>query len=161
MEARVRVTESGTLHHVGIVVHDVEKSAAALEASGIGPWGVWTVEPETTMVRGREVPFSFRIAFAAVGGSNFELIAPHEGESIFVDFLKTNGEGLHHTSIAYPSREALHEAKAELARQGREMVQSADMGELGEFCFFQMPEIGSLLELLYVSELPPPEKTIG
>jgi hypothetical protein len=67
MEAGLRVTESGTLHHVGIVVHDVEKSAAALNASGIGPWGVWTVEPETTIVRGREVPSSFRIAFAAVG----------------------------------------------------------------------------------------------
>lgn len=157
----MRITESGTLHHVGIVVHDVEKSAAALEASGIGPWGIWTVEPETTMVRGRDVPFSFRIAFAAVGGSNFELIAPHTGESIYVDHLKTNGEGLHHTCIAYASREALQESKAELVRQGREMVQSADMGELGEFCYFEMPEIGSLLELLFVTELPPPEATIG
>jgi hypothetical protein len=55
----------------------------------------------------------------------------------------------------------LHKAKAELARQGHELVQSADMGELGEFCNFQMPDIGSLLELLYVTELPPPEKTIG
>ena len=157
----MRITESGTLHHVGIVVHDVEKSAAALEAAGIGPWGVWTVEPETTTVRGREVPFSFRIAFAAVGGSNFELIARHEGENIFGDYLKANGEGLHHTCIAYSSREALKEAKEELARQGRELILSADMGELGEFCHFQMPEIGSLLELLYVTELPPPEKTIG
>ena len=89
------------------------------------------------------------------------MLAPHEGESIFVDYLKTNGEGLHHTCVAYASREALREAKAELARQGREMVQSADMGELGEFCYFQMPEIGALLELLYVTGLPPPEKTIG
>jgi methylmalonyl-CoA/ethylmalonyl-CoA epimerase len=157
----MRVTEGGTIHHVGIVVHDVEKSAAALEASGIGPWGVWTVEPESTIVRGQDVPFSFRIAFAAVGGSNFELIAPHEGESIYVDHLKTHGEGMHHTCVAYASREALHEAKAELTRQGRELVQSADMGELGEFCYFQVPELGSLLELLYVTELPPPELTIG
>ena len=157
----MRVTESGTIHHVGIVVHDVEKSAAALEASGIGPWGVWTVEPESTIVRGEDVPFSFRIAFAAVGASNFELIAPHEGESIYVDFLKTHGEGMHHTCVAYATREALHAAKAELSRQGRELVQSADMGELGEFCYFEMPELGSLLELLYVTELPPPEKTIG
>ena len=52
-------------------------------------------------------------------------------------------------------------AKAELSRQGRELVQSADMGDLGEFCYFQMPEMGSLLELLYVTELPPPESTIA
>jgi hypothetical protein len=35
------------------------------------------------------------------------------------------------------------------------------MGELGEFCYLQMPELGSLLELLYVTELPPPEVTVG
>ncbi len=158
----MKITDSGTtLHHTCFVVRDVEKTAASLAESGIGPWGVWTIEPETTIVRGQAVPFSFRIAFAAVGGSNFELIAPHQGESIYVDHLKANGEGLHHTCVAYASREALHRAKAELARQGRELVQSADMGELGEFCYFQMPEIGSLLELLYVTELPPPEKTIG
>jgi hypothetical protein len=157
----VQIIEGGTLHHVGIVVHDVEKSAAALAESGIGPWHVWSVAPETTIVRGEHVPFSFRIAFAAVGGSNFELLAPDAGESIFVDFLKEHGEGMHHTSIAYATREALHVAKTELVRQGRELVQSADMGELGEFCFFEMEELGSVLELLFVTELPPPEMAIG
>lgn len=157
----MRITESATLHHTCYVVHDVEKTAAALAESGIGPWSVWTVEPVATTVRGRDVPFSFRVAFASVGGSNFELLAPHKGESIYVGHLATNGEGFHHTCIAYPSREAMQDAKAELVSQGREIVQSADMGELGEFCYFHIAEIGSLLELLYLTELPPPEKTIG
>jgi len=158
----MKITDSGaTLHHTCFVVRDVEKAAAALAESGIGPWGVWTIEPVATTVRGREVPFSFRIAFASVGGSNFELLAPLEGESIYVGHLDTNGEGFHHTCVAYPSGEAMRAAKAELVRQGREMVQSADMGELGEFCYFDIPEMGALLELLYVTELPPPEKTIG
>lgn len=157
----MRVTGSGTLHHVGIAVHDVEKSAAAMEASGIGPWAIWSIAPENTIVRGQAVPFTFAVAFAEVGGANLELIAPVEGDSIYVDFLAANGEGLHHTCIAYETREALHAARAELVRQGRELVQSAEMGELGEFCYFQMPEIGSLLELLYLTELPPPDKTVG
>jgi Glyoxalase/Bleomycin resistance protein/Dioxygenase superfamily len=161
LEARMKVIESGTLHHTSFVVHDVEEAAAALGESGIGPWGVWTIEPAATTVRGREVPFSFRIALASVGDSNFELLAPREGESIYVGHLESKGEGFHHTCIAYSSREAMREAKEELVRQGREIVQSADMGELGEFCYFEMPEMGALLELLYVTELPPPEKTIG
>ena len=45
--------------------------------------------------------------------------------------------------------------------QGRTMIQTADLGELGEFCYFHMPETDSVLELLYLSELPAPEKTIG
>jgi methylmalonyl-CoA/ethylmalonyl-CoA epimerase len=160
-EARVQIIEGGTIHHVGIVVHDVEKSAAALAESGIGPWHVWSVTPEASTVRGKDVPFSFRVAFAAVGDSNFELIAPDGGDSVFVGFLEEHGEGMHHTCIAYATREALNVAKTELARQGREMVQSADMGELGEFCFFEMPELGSIVELLYLTPLPPPEMTIG
>jgi methylmalonyl-CoA/ethylmalonyl-CoA epimerase len=157
----MRVTESGTIHHVGIVVNDVEKSAAALDAAGIGPWAIWTITPESAAMGGKDVRFTFQVGFAAVGDSNFELIAPVDGESIYVDFLKTQGEGMHHTCIAYSSREALRAAKTELSRQGREIVQSADMGELGEFCYFEMPELGSLLELLYVSELPPPDLTVG
>ena len=158
----MQITDSSTtLHHTSFLVRDVEKTAAALAASGIGPWGIWTIEPAATTVRGRDVPFSFRAAFATVGGSNLELVSPHGGESIFVDQLEANGEGFHHTCIAYRTREEMREAKAELVRQDREMVQSADLGELGEFCYFDFPEMGSLVELLYVTELPPPEKTIG
>src|SRR5262249_10769769 len=99
--------------------------------------------------------------WGAGGGSNLELVAPDRGESIYLGHLERNGEGFHHTCIAYPSREAMHEAKAELVGQGREIVQSADMGELGEFCYFHIAEIGLLLELLYVTDRRPPEKTIG
>jgi catechol 2,3-dioxygenase-like lactoylglutathione lyase family enzyme len=157
----VRVIESGTLHHTCFVVDDVEKTAAALaESLGIGPWGVWTIEPEATTVRGRAVPFSFRIALAPVGDSSYELLAPLAGESIYVEHLAANGEGFHHTCVAYPSRDAMQAAKAELLLQGRELVQGGEVGE-GEFCYFDLPETGALLELLYVPEMPPPEKTIG
>jgi len=156
------VVASGTLHHTCFVVNDVEKTAAALaESLGIGPWSVFTIEPAATTVRGRDVPFSFRVAIAPVGDSSYELLAPRTGESIYVEHLAAKGEGFHHTCIAYPSHEALREAKAELTRQGRELVQSGDFGEAGEFCYFDIAETGALLELLYLREQAPPEKTIG
>jgi catechol 2,3-dioxygenase-like lactoylglutathione lyase family enzyme len=156
------ITESGTLHHTCFVVHDVEKTAAALsESLGIGPWGVWTIEPPVTTVRGREVPFSFRVALAAVGDASYELLAPHTGDSIYVEHLAEKGEGFHHTCIAYATREAMQAARAELLSQGREIVQSGDLGEGGEFCYVEIPETGALLELLYLAGMPPPETTIG
>ena len=156
------VATSGTLHHTCFVVHDVEKTAAALaESLGIGPWSVFTIEPAATTVRGREVPFTFRIAIAPIGDSNYELLAPLTGDSIYVEHLEAHGEGFHHTCIAYSSHEALRDAKAELTRQGRELVQSGDFGEAGEFSYFEIAETGALLELLYLKEQAPPEKTIG
>jgi Glyoxalase/Bleomycin resistance protein/Dioxygenase superfamily len=156
------VASSGTLHHTAFVVHDVERSAAALaESLGIGPWNVFTVEPAATTVRGRDVPFTFRVAIAPIGDSNYELIAPHTGESIYIEHLAANGEGFHHTCFAYPTHEALREGKADLLRQGRELVQGGDLGEAGEFCYFDIPETGALLELLYLAEEAPPETTIG
>ena len=156
------VATSGTLHHTCFVVHDVEKTAAALaESLGIGPWAVFTIEPAATTVRGLDVPFTFRIAIAPIGDSNYELLAPLTGHSIYVEHLEANGEGFHHTCIAYSSHEALRAAKAELTSQERELVQSGDFGEAGEFCYFDIPETGALLELLYLKEMPPPEKTIG
>ena len=102
------VATSATLHHTGFVVHDVEASATALvEALGIRPWAVFTIEPPRTTVRGREVPFSFRIAIAAIGSSHYELLAPLEGASIYVEHLTAHGEGFHHTCFAYSTHDEL------------------------------------------------------
>jgi hypothetical protein len=156
------VADSGTLHHTCFVVHDLEKAAKALADSLGISWNVWTIEPESSTVRGRDVPFSFKVALAQVGGAAYELIEPHTGESVYVEHLASKGEGFHHTCIAYGTREAIQQAKDELSRQGREMIQSGSLGELGEFCYFDIPETGAVLELLFLSgELPPPEKTIG
>ena len=152
------ITESGTLHHTCFVVHDVDKTSAELASSlGLGPWAIFDVEPHGCTVRGQDVPFTFRVAITAVGGSHFELLAPLTGESLYVDHLATHGEGFHHTCIAYETAEALQAAKAELLAQGRDLVQCGLVGENGEFCYFEIAELGSILELLYLD--PPPEGT--
>lgn len=153
--------ESGTLHHTCYVVQDIEKMAKSLaESLAIRPWNFWTIEPAATTVYGKVVPFSFRLALAQVGGSSLELIAPDSGESIYVKHLETKGEGFHHNCIAYATLDEMHRAKEELDKQGRKMAQSGSLGELGEFCYFDIPEISAALELLYLKELPPPEKTL-
>jgi hypothetical protein len=132
------------------------------DAFGIGPWNVWTIEPAECRVRGRNSPFSFRVALAAVGGGTYELITPHSGRSVYDEHLERHGEGFHHTCLVYPSLETLREAKAELRRQGREVVQEATGGDVFEFAYFGFPEIGSLVEVLYLdgAKLPAPEVVI-
>ena len=112
-------------------------------------------------MHGRQEPVTFKVALAEIGDSSLELLQPLSGNSVYVEHLNTKGEGFHHTCIIYPTHDAMRVAMDELAGQGREMIQRGGLGELGEFCYFAIPEIDSVLELLYLAELPPPEATIG
>lgn len=154
------VGDTGSLHHTSWVVRDLEETAMKLARDLAIEWNVWTIEPEASTVHGEDVRFSFRVAIAQVGDCNLELVQPLEGRSVYVEHLEAHGEGFHHTCLFYPSRDSMRQARDDLAGQGRDMIQSADLGDLGEFCYFHLPEIDSILEVLYLSELPPPESTI-
>lgn len=152
------------LHHTCFLVRDLEGAAQRLaNALGIGPWNIWTITPTECRVRGVDSPFSFRVALATVGGGTYELLTPHIGRSVCDEHLEQFGEGFHHTCLVYPSLAAVREAKADLKRQGREMVQEASGGDVFEFAYFRFPEIGSLVEVLYLdpTKLPAPEAVIG
>jgi catechol 2,3-dioxygenase-like lactoylglutathione lyase family enzyme len=158
------IPTAATIHHTGFLVRDLEATARRLsDALGIGPWNVWTIAPTVCIVRGEPSPFAFRAALATVGGGTFELITPHTGRSVFDDYLETHGEGFHHTCLVYPTLDSVREAKAEVRRQGREIIQEASAGDIFDFGYVVFPEIASLVELLYldVSKLPPPEVVIG
>jgi catechol 2,3-dioxygenase-like lactoylglutathione lyase family enzyme len=155
---------AATLHHTGFLVRDLEATAQHLsDTMGIGPWNVWTIAPAHCIVRGESSPFTFRAALATVGGGTFELITPHTGRSIYEDYLATHGEGFHHTCLMYPTLDSVREAKAELQQQGREIIMEGSAGDVFDFSYVVFPEIGSLVELLYldVSKMPPPELVIG
>lgn len=151
------------LHHTCFVVRDLESAARALsESLGIGPWNIWTIEPERCTVRGIEQRFSFRVALAEIGGGTYELITPHTGESVYDEHLQEFGNGFHHTCMVYPSMQAVRDAKAALLADGRTMLQEGSGGDVFDFAYFEFPEIGSPIELLFLdaSKLPPPEATI-
>jgi catechol 2,3-dioxygenase-like lactoylglutathione lyase family enzyme len=152
------------LHHTCFVVRDLEGSARRLaDALGVGPWNLWTITPADCRVHGQVSPFSFRVALCTVGGGTFELVTPHGGRSVYDEQLVTHGDGFHHTCLVYPSLAAVRQAKAELLRQGRELVQEASGGDVFEFGYFRFPEIGSLVEVLFLdpAKLPAPEFVIG
>jgi catechol 2,3-dioxygenase-like lactoylglutathione lyase family enzyme len=152
------------LHHTCFLVRDLEGTAQRLsDALGIGPWNIWTITPPECRVHGVVSPFSFRVAFATVGGGTYELITPHTGRTVYDEHLEAHGEGFHHTCLVYPTIAAVREAKAELQRQGRVLIQEGNGGEMFEFGYFHFPEIGSLVEVLYLdpTALPAPEAVIG
>ena len=159
----MQVLNTAQLHHTAFVVHDIEKSAKNLAESMGLQWNVWTIEPASSTVHGQDMNFTFRVALAAIGDSNFEIIMPLTGHNIYVEHLNAHGEGFHHACVTYGTLKELHQARDSMLKQGRTMLQSASLGDAGEFYYFEIAETGSILELLYLDAhgLPAPEQTIG
>lgn len=149
----VKLTE---LVQVCIVVHDVDKSAERIwNVFGIGPWNIHTVPADSlrnVTYHGRPGRFGFRIARTQnkVGGMEMELIQPIEGNSIYHDFLREHGEGIHHLGwFRVESQEAFDKTARALESQGFPCMMSAHSPR-GKFGYFDTTQVlNTILEVIW------------
>ena len=93
---------------IGVVVADLDKSMQALtEIFGIGPFRsiVWPPPDRTDIERyyfGEPREFRARMAFTELGHVELELIQPLDEDSIWADFLREQGGGIHHIRFNVP-----------------------------------------------------------
>jgi catechol 2,3-dioxygenase-like lactoylglutathione lyase family enzyme len=148
--------------HIGFIVHDVDKAIKELSnVLGIKPWNIWILRPpflRDTTVHGKPVAHGFKAAIASLGNVSIELLAPLEGESVYVEYLKNRGEGFHHVAFAFPSEKKLDEAVKKLKDKGGIIVQSGRLGDLALYYYVDVKRIGLVLEL-FTGTVPPPDKT--
>lgn len=90
---------------IGVVVEDIQKEMKRYwDILGLGPWRIHTYGPQTGMtnmtIHGRPQPYSMKLAIAYVGNTMWELIEPLEGPSVYKEFLRAKGKGLHHLQCA-------------------------------------------------------------
>jgi methylmalonyl-CoA/ethylmalonyl-CoA epimerase len=87
---------------VGAVVADLDQSIKFLtEIFAIGPFRVveWPPAGRSDMQRfyhDEPANFTARMAFTEIGPVELELIQPVEGQSIWADYLREHGPGIHH-----------------------------------------------------------------
>jgi hypothetical protein len=87
---------------IGVVVADLDQSIRALtQVFGMGPFRMveWPPAGRTDMQRfyhEQPADFTARMAFTEIGPVELELIQPLEGKSIWADFLRERGPGIHH-----------------------------------------------------------------
>lgn len=80
------------LHHIAIVVEDIDSTVQYYESLGIAKVGREVVFPEANP--------NIRAKFVEIGSVPIELIQPIEGESSnYQEFLDRNGEGLNHIAF--------------------------------------------------------------
>jgi len=88
------------LHHVGLVVKDIDKTMAYFESIGIGPFKVGDQRkitiPFKGELHGKPAEWKTTISNADLGGVELELLEPTEGNQALKESLDATGEGLHH-----------------------------------------------------------------
>jgi methylmalonyl-CoA/ethylmalonyl-CoA epimerase len=96
---------------IGAVVTDLDQTIQVLtDVFGFGPFRVFNwPPPDRTDIEeyyyGKRVHFKARKGFVDMGQVELELIQPLEGESIYFDFLREHGPGLHHIRFNIPELE--------------------------------------------------------
>jgi len=114
--------------HIGVVVRDIDKAIEFLSSTyAIGRSqiiGDYTPRNEE-LLAGRV--FKVKLATVEMGSIKLELLQPLNEESILAQFLKSNGEGLHHIAFSVSN---FDKVMSKLRAQGVEMLVGGRVGGL-------------------------------
>jgi len=96
----VKINQVGQL---GIVVHDVEKTAAYLEKQfQIGPFGIIPLNNVKAVYQGREIEYHLKVGLYELDKVLLELIEHTGGDDCILNdpaHLGPGGQGLHHVGF--------------------------------------------------------------
>lgn len=147
--------EVGKISQVAIVVKDLDEAVKNYwETLGIGPWHIYRQAPpelQDTFLRGKPARYSMKLAFAKAGAFELELIEPLEGPSIYKEFLKKKGGGLHH--IATFQEEDLSDKLAKFREMGIGVLMSGRCGKVEFYYLDTEPVLGIVYELVRRGEV--------
>lgn len=100
------------LHHIAVIVRDIDKAVQYYESLGIATVGREVIFPEAKP--------KIRAKFVEVGSIPIEFIQPIEGESSrYKEFLDSKGEGVQHIAFAVDN---LDEETAKLVDKGVSII---------------------------------------
>ncbi|MEM2021573.1 MAG: VOC family protein [Zestosphaera sp.] len=88
---------------IAIVVKDLNEAVKKYyDEYGIGPWAIYEFNPQTVrdmIIRDKRVEYAMSLALCYIGRVQWELIEPKDEKSIYAEFLRKHGEGLHHVAL--------------------------------------------------------------
>ena len=102
------------LHHVCVVVRDIDAAQAFYESVGIGPWIDYPPLGEYTDLTVPD-PDGFRALkyrYAWIGEQQWQLCEPGPGDTPQRRFLEERGEGVFHVGFEVPDADAAERATA-------------------------------------------------
>jgi methylmalonyl-CoA/ethylmalonyl-CoA epimerase len=138
---------------VAIIVPDLEQAVEGYwKLFGIGPWHFYTYgKPlvKRMTYHGEPAEYRMRIALSYLGPLRVELIEPLEGDTVYADYVREHGYGVHHLGLLV---EDMGKALDEASAAGLEMIQDGAGFGLdgdGHYAYLDTADaIGVTLELI-------------
>jgi hypothetical protein len=149
---------------VAMVVQDLDSTVEHYwKAFGIGPWHFYTYgRPLVKKMSyyGSPVEYKMRVALSYFGPMRVELIEAQEGDTVYADFVREHGYGIHHFGLLV---EDMQSAIAQVEAAGFKVIMDGSGFGLdgdGHYAYLDTEkQLGAVLELI---ERPkrrvPPEK---
>ena len=134
------------LHHVGVVVKDIDKAMAYLESLGFGPFGVGEGHKKVTIpfkgeLHGKPAEWKTTISNGNLGGVELELLEPTEGSQALKESLDATGEGLHHLGFLTNDLEGVI---AQQTKLGAKVWTRSRMAGKRNFVYFEGTALGKI-----------------
>ena len=149
---------------VAIIVEDLDKAVEYYwKLFGIGPWHFYTYgKPlvKKMTYHGKPSEYKMRVALSYLGPTRIELIELMEGDTVYADFVKEHGYGVHHFGVLVDNmEEAIAEAEAAglvMAMDGAGFGRDGD----GHYAYLDtVDKIGVTIELIErPKDRMPPER---
>ncbi|MCA0419788.1 MAG: VOC family protein [Proteobacteria bacterium] len=144
------------LHHICIVVADIDKTQAYYESIGIGPWQEY---PPLSAYAELEVPneaafSSLRFKFVNLSNFQLQLCQPGPEDGPQRRFLDTKGEGVFHVGFDVPDCDA---AEKEGAASGLSSLMRGRRSDRSGFTFFDTAERAGVVLEIRSSPAPRPK----
>jgi catechol 2,3-dioxygenase-like lactoylglutathione lyase family enzyme len=138
---------------VAILVKDLDATVENYWSMfGIGPWHFYTyAKPlvKKMSYRGQSADYKMRIALSQIGPLRIELIEAKDGDSIYEEFIREHGYGVHHFGILV---EDMMDALAQTNSAGLDMIQDGSGFGLdgdGHYAYLETEKaLGVTLELI-------------
>lgn len=142
------------LHHVSIVVRDIEESAKYYMSAGIGPFVEYPPMREYTRINvpDEEGFYNLRIMVARIGSVDLQLIQPGEGQSLYKEHLEQKGEGVFHLGFVVKDIDG---AEADVKKKGLNVISNGRREDGSGFAYLDTAEKGGVT--LLIRQSPPPK----
>ncbi len=138
---------------VALVVEDLDKTVENYwKFFGIGPWHFYTYgRPLVKKMTyyGKPADYKMRVALSYFGSTRVELIEIKEGDTVYADFVRDHGYGVHHFGLLV---EDMQSALAQAEEAGIKMIMDGSgfgLDEDGHYAYLDTEAlIGVTLELI-------------